>query len=262
MDSSNSGIRKLANIPAQSKWTARGSSTSRGRPHCDTWLAASAGRQLLAINPDGTERHKFDNSPKSISALAWHPQGSCVAVSYFGGVCLWDADDFVAQKEYPYKQRYSVTRLVSRWALARLRQSGSQRSPLDPRGRDRTANERLRRQGEGTLLRSSLPSTRHWRTVTSAASGIAPAPDPKDASPPCSRTKSKICAVAFQNSHGLLASASQDGVVMVWSPERPKPLRATVKMPATATKICWSPDDQMLAIGSEQGIVYVLKCES
>ncbi len=72
------------------------------RPAADTWLAASAGKQLLAINPDGTERHKFDASPKSISAIAWQPQGSCVAVSYFGGVCLWDADDFIAQKEYPY----------------------------------------------------------------------------------------------------------------------------------------------------------------
>ena len=72
----------------------------------------------------------------------------------------------------------------------------------------------------------------------------------------------KICALAFQNSHGLLASASQDGTVMLWSPERPKPLRVTVKMPAAATKLAWSPDDTMLAIGSEQGVVYVLKCAS
>jgi WD40 repeat protein len=72
----------------------------------------------------------------------------------------------------------------------------------------------------------------------------------------------KVCALAFQNSHGLLASASLDGTVMLWSPERPKPLRVTVKMPAAATKLAWSPDDTMLAIGSEQGVVYVLKCAS
>jgi mannose-1-phosphate guanylyltransferase len=46
------------------------------------------------------------------------------------------------------------------------------------------------------------------------------------------------------------------------SPERPKPLRATVKMPAAATKLAWSPDDRSLAIGSEKGVVYVLKCEA
>jgi hypothetical protein len=33
-------------------------------------------------------------------------------------------------------------------------------------------------------------------------------------------------------------------------------------MPAAATKLAWSPDDRHLAIGSEKGAVYVLKCEA
>ncbi len=71
-----------------------------------------------------------------------------------------------------------------------------------------------------------------------------------------------VCAVAFQNSHGLLATGSADGTVQLWSPERGKPLRATVKMPAAAAKLAWSPDDRQLAIGSEKGVVYVLKCDT
>lgn len=71
-----------------------------------------------------------------------------------------------------------------------------------------------------------------------------------------------VCAVKFQNGHGLLATAAQDGVVQLWSPERKQPLRATVRMPTPATKLAWSPDDSLLAIGSEKGAVYVLKCES
>ena len=70
-----------------------------------------------------------------------------------------------------------------------------------------------------------------------------------------------VCAVAFQHAHGLLPTASQDGVVMLCSPERKNPLRATVKMPAPATKLLWSPDDKLLAIGSEKGAVYVLKAD-
>jgi hypothetical protein len=35
-----------------------------------------------------------------------------------------------------------------------------------------------------------------------------------------------------------------------------------VRMPSAATKFAWSPDDRMLAIGSEKGAVYVLKCEA
>jgi WD40 repeat protein len=68
--------------------------------------------------------------------------------------------------------------------------------------------------------------------------------------------------VQFQHAHGLLATGAQDGVVQLWSPERRQPLRATVRMPAAATKLAWSPDDRLLAIGSEKGAVYVLKCEA
>ena len=71
-----------------------------------------------------------------------------------------------------------------------------------------------------------------------------------------------VCAVRFQNTHGLLATASADGVVHLWSPERRSPLRATVKMPGAAAKLAWSPDDRQLAIGSEKGVVYVLKSEA
>jgi WD40 repeat protein len=71
-----------------------------------------------------------------------------------------------------------------------------------------------------------------------------------------------VCAVKFQNTHGLLATGSQDGVVHLWSPERSKPLRATVKMPSAASKFAWSPDDRQLAIGTEKGAVYVLKSEA
>ena len=69
-----------------------------------------------------------------------------------------------------------------------------------------------------------------------------------------------VCSLSFQGQHGLLASASQDGSVMLWSPERKQPMRATVKMPAAATSLAWSPDDRLLAIGSEKGIVYTLRC--
>ena len=74
--------------------------------------------------------------------------------------------------------------------------------------------------------------------------------------------ESPVCAVAFQRSHGLLATAAQDGTVMLWSPERKQPLRATVRMPHAPTRLAWSPDDRLLAIGSEKGVVYVLKSEA
>jgi len=92
-----------------------------------------------------------------------------------------------------------------------------------------------------------------WDCSDAGPAGRDPAMLPHDA---------PVCAVAFQHGHGLLATAAQDGVVMLWSPERKQPLRATVKMPSAPTKLTWSPDDRFLAIGSEKGVVYVLKCEA
>jgi WD40 repeat protein len=71
-----------------------------------------------------------------------------------------------------------------------------------------------------------------------------------------------VCTVKFQYAHELLATASSDGTVQLWSPARPQPLRATVRMPNPATKFAWSPDDRFLAIGTERGAVYVLRCEA
>ncbi|HEY1175559.1 MAG TPA: hypothetical protein VGF17_05335, partial [Phytomonospora sp.] len=92
-----------------------------------------------------------------------------------------------------------------------------------------------------------------WDCAGAGPEGREPAMLPHDA---------PVCAVKFQNRHGLLATAAQDGSVQLWSPERRQPLRATVKMPVPATRLAWSPDDGYLAIGTEKGHVYVLKSEA
>ncbi|MFM1851279.1 MAG: hypothetical protein RIS54_963 [Verrucomicrobiota bacterium] len=223
------------------------------------WLAAAAGRQLLVLQPDGSVRHTFPAAPKSISALAWEPRGGCVAVSYFGGVCLWDADDFIAQKEFPYNN--GIQALVwspdGRWLV-----SGNQ----DPSVHLWIPAEdgELHMSGyEGKVKELSFDHSSRWLATGGSRDCCVwdcSGPGPEGREPAMLPHEAKLCAVAFQNNHGLLATASTDGVVMLWSPDRTKPLRATVKMPAAATKLAWSPDDTLLAIGSEQGVVYVLKC--
>jgi WD40 repeat protein len=71
-----------------------------------------------------------------------------------------------------------------------------------------------------------------------------------------------VSALAFQNAHGLLASAALDKGVNLWSPGRRQPLRASARLQASAVKLAWSPDDSLLAIGTDGGHLFVLKCES
>jgi WD40 repeat protein len=224
-------------------------------------LAVTAGRELVFLNADASVRHRCKPAPKTLSAIAWHPQGGALAAAYFGGVCLWDADDFIAQKEFAYATGIHALAWSpeGRWLV-----SGNQDPSVHlwlP-----AEDQEFHMSGyEGKVKELSFDRTGRWlatgggRDVCiwdchgAGPEGREPAMLPHDA---------KICAVAFQNRLGLLASASLDGVVMLWSPERKQPLRATLQLPAPATKISWSPDDRQLALGSEKGALYVLRCEA
>ena len=223
-------------------------------------LLAAAGRNLVALRPDASTAHTFKPAPKTISALAFQPAGGCAAVAYFGGVCLWDADDFVAQKEFPYAN--GIHALVwspdSKWLV-----SGNQDPSVHlwiPEN-----DVELHMSGyEGKVKHLSFDHTSRWLATSGGRDACiwdCTGDGPEGREPAMLPHDAPVCAVAFQNTHGLLATASQDGGVQLWSPERKQPLRATVKMPVAATKLAWSPDDTLLAIGSEKGAVYVLKCE-
>ncbi len=223
-------------------------------------LFAAAGRTLVVLRPDGSVAHRFKDAPKSISALAPQPAGGCVAVSYFGGVCLWDADDFVVQKEFPYSN--GIHALVwspdNKWLV-----SGNQ-DPSVHLWIPETDIELQMSGYEGKVKHLSFDKDSRWLATSGGRDAClwdCSGAGPEGREPAMLPHDAPVCAVAFQHTHGLLASASADGVVMLWSPERKQPLRATVKMPVAATKLAWSPDDRLLAIGSEKGMVYVLKCE-
>jgi WD40 repeat protein len=174
---------------------------------------------------------------------------------------LWDADDFVAQKEFAYAN--GIHALVwspdSKWLVSgnqdpsvhlwkpeqdiELHMSGYE-TKVKHLSFDRTSRWLATGGGRDACI---------WDCSGEGPEGRDPAMLPHDAT---------VSAVNFQHTHGLLATASADGVVRVWSPERKQPLRATVKMPVPATKLAWSPDDRLLAIGTEKGAVYVLKSEA
>jgi WD40 repeat protein len=242
-------------------------------------LLASVGKNLVALRPDASVAHTFKPAPKTITALAWQPvrkpeageqrteagssapsSAPVAAVACFGEVSLWDANNFIPQKTFPYAN--GIHALVwspdGKWLVsgnqdpsvhlwipeqdAELHMSGYE-SKVKYLSFDHTSRWLATGGGRDACI---------WDCSGAGPEGREPAMLPHDA---------PVCAVAFQNTHGLLATASQDGVVMLWSPERKQPLRATVKMPAAATKLAWSPDDRYLAIGSEKGAVYVLKAD-
>lgn len=224
-------------------------------------LFAGAGRSLAAIKADATIAHTFKPAAKTICAVEANPRGGSVAAAYFGGVVLWDADDFIQQKEFPYAN--GIHALVwspdGKWLV-----SGNQ----DPSVHLWIPEQdiELHMSGYETKVKFlSYDHTSRWLATSGGRDACVwdcAGAGPEGREPVMLPHEAPVCAVKFQNTHGLLATASQEGVVHLWSPERPKPLRATVKLPAPASKLAWSPDDRLLAIGSEKGAVYVLKCEA
>jgi len=224
-------------------------------------LAAASGRTLAFLRRDGTIAHTFPPAPKTVSALAAQPAGGAVAAACYGSVTLWDADDFVAQKELPYAN--GIHALVwspdNRWLV-----SGNQ----DPSVHLWIPEQdiELHMSGyDGKVKFLSFDHTSRWLATSGGRDACiwdCTGEGPEGREPAMLPHEAPVCAVKFQHTHGLLATASTDGVVHLWSPEHRSPLRATVKMPTPATKLAWSPDDRLLAIGSEKGTVYVLKCEA
>jgi len=222
-------------------------------------LAATIGRRLVFLGPDGAAVHAFPDAPKTVTALAWHPGGGCAAVSHFGGVCLWDADDFVPQKQFPYAN--GIHSLAwspdGRWLV-----SGNQ----DPSVHLWIPEEDMELQMsgyEGKVRHLSFDHTSRWLATSGGRDACVwdcSGPGPEGREPAMLPHEAPVCALGFQHGHGLLATAAQDGAVMLWSPDRKQPLRATVRMPVAATRLAWSPDDGLLAIGSEKGMVYLLRC--
>jgi WD40 repeat protein len=224
-------------------------------------LFAAAGKNLFALRPDGSTAHAFKPAPKSISALAWQPAGGCAAVSYFGGVCLWDADDFIVQKEFPYGN--GIAALV--WSPDNKWLVSGNHDPSVHLWIPETDTEFHMSGYEGKVKYLSFDHTSHWLATGGGRDACVwdtSGAGPEGREPQMFPHDAPICAVAFQNAHGLLATASNDGVVQLWSPERKQPLRATVRMPAAATKLAWSPHDTQLAIGTDKAHVFVLRCEA
>jgi WD40 repeat protein len=248
-------------------------------------LFAAAGRKLFALRPDGTVAHAFPDAPKTISALAISPvagvanpglpsvglakdgPGSTspatplLAAAHFGGVALWHSDTFAAaQPELPYGN--AILALTwspdGRWLVAGCHDNAvhlwvpAEGLELQMSGYETKLQELSFSRDSKWLATGGGRDACIWDCAGAGPEGREPLLLPHQA---------RVCAVAFQHDHGLLATAAADGEFCLWSPTRKNPLVAEVKLPAAATKFAWRPDDSLLAVGTEKGTVYVFRTE-
>ncbi len=228
-------------------------------------LFAAAGRKLAALRLDGTIAHAFPDAPKTISALAVPPPSavlrspsSVVAAACFGHVSLWNAATFAAEKEFSYGNAiYALTWSPDRrWLVAGCHDNAVHLwAPAE--------DLELHMSGYETRLKElSFSHDSKWLATGGGRDACVwdcSGAGPEGREPMMLPHNARVVAVAFQNSHGLLASGSAEGEFSLWAPARKNPLFAEVKMPSAATKFAWRGDDALLAVGTEKGQLFVFK---
>jgi WD40 repeat protein len=228
------------------------------KPNSSQLLFAAAGKKLVALRPDGSVAHAFPDAPKTISAVAWRPDGSACAAACFGHVAVWDATAFTAQKEFPYGNAiYALTWSPDgRWLVAGCHDNSvhlwvpAEDLELHMSGYETRLKELSFSQDSKWLATGGGRDVCVWDCSGAGPEGREPLQLPQTG---------RTTAVAFQNQHGLLATGDADGVFTLWGPTRKNPMVAEVKMPSAATKFAWSADDSLLAVGTEKGVVYVFR---
>ncbi len=224
-------------------------------------LAAAAGRKLVLLGSDGAVSHAFPDAPKTLSALSWHPPGGAIAVAWFGGVGVWDADDFHSQRQYVYGS--AVHALIwspdGRWLVA-----GAQDNAVHlwlPE-----EDQEFHMSGYETKVRElAFSADSHWLATGGARDACiwdCTGAGPEGREPLALPHADRVCAVAFQNRGGLLATAALSNEIGLWNPAQNGAPVATVRLTAPASKLAWNHDDTRLAVGSQQGGVLVLQVEA
>ncbi len=253
-----------AEIALGDDWVEHLAWTSLSTDH-SSLLFAAAGKKLVALRLDGSIAHAFPNAPKTITALAasvsspvtGHSSLS-VASAYFGGVCTWNAATFTAEKEFFYGNTIHALTWSpdGRWLVAGCQDNAvhlwapAEDLELHMSGYETKLKELSFSRDSKWLATGGGRDACVWDCTGAGPEGREPLLLPHNA---------RTIAVAFQHQHGLLATGAADGEFCLWSPTRKNPLLAEVKMPAAATKFSWSPDDSLLAVGTEKGSVFVFR---
>ena len=237
-------------------------------------LFASAGKKLVALKPDGSIFHAFPDAPKTITALAvsqvstlnaqlsaLNSSPPLLAAAYFGGVCIWNATTFVAFKEFPYGNTIHALTWSpdGKWLVAGCQDNAvhlwvpaEKDFELHMSGYETKLKEISFSQDSKWLATGGGRDACVWDCAGKGPEGREPLQLPHSA---------RVCAVAFQNSHGRLATGSTDGVFTLWDPNRKNPMIAEARMPSALSKFAWSPDDTLLAAGTENGALFVFKTD-
>jgi WD40 repeat protein len=222
-------------------------------------LATAAGRVLrLWETRDGQLVQEYPAHDSTITAVAWQPDSSVLTSAAYGGLSFWSPERNDPLRRFSWKGSI----LTIAWSsdgtyIATGDQDSTVHFWIEKSGQD------LQMYGYPTKVRElSWDSTSRY--LATGGSEVVTVWDCSGKGPAGSKPiqlkghAAFLSALAFQHRHPLLSSASVDGQVVLWHVERPKRPLSQASFGSGVSQLSWSPDDRLLAIGTEAGLVTVI----
>ena len=216
-------------------------------------LATSAGKHLRLWNTDGELLEDWSNYESTIADIAWSPSGDCVVAATYGGLTFRFPDQPERQRKFEWKG----SSLKIAWSPnGKYIATGDQDSTIHFWDVDSGRDSQMSGYPTKVLPLTWNSTSRYLATggsdtvIVWDCSGKGPQGTKPIA---LENHKALLSAVAFQNHGPLLASADESGLVAVWNHEKSKKPLATVNFDSGVTQLAWSPNDQTICIGDNQG---------
>jgi len=238
-------------------WTGQVAFSPDGRQ-----LAVAAGRRIVLY--DARTLSVLNHCallPATIEALSFAPDGRQLAAAFYGGVML--------QTPYaPFGQRllpWTGACLALAWRPdASVIAAGGQDASVQfwrlPKGRQAAMHGFAKKVRELAWNR-----TGRW-LATGGGDDVALwdfKTGPEGCMPRNLRYHDEpVVALGWQRRGGWLASVARDRLLLIWDPVRGDAPLAAYRLLSSPTTLAWSPDDQLLAIGGEDGEITFIQPEA
>lgn len=216
-------------------------------------LASAAGKSLRIWSPDGQIEYESDDHASTIADIGWNPDGSAVAVAAYLGLTLHVPGRQVRPRKYHWKG----SSLVLAWSpKSKYIATGEQ---------DSTVHFWHVKSGEDSQMSGFATKVLQLAWHHSGdflATGGSDTVILWDCSPPGPEGRkpkmfeghlTKLTQLAFQHRGERLASGDADGFLRVGNPQQSDQALAVRSFPSGISRVAWSPDDRLLAIGQQHG---------
>jgi WD40 repeat protein len=247
--------------PEHAAWSAAHGSKEDGGTDEGATLAISAGSKVSLWNEKGEsvgEPVKFD---RAVVDLGWVLGGRTLAIALSTAIHLRDPGPDGGERVITARDPVLCFAMSpsGKWLL-----TGNQDSSIHVWNLD--ANVEMHMRGYPAKVRQLAWHKGSRWVATGGGPSIAvwdcSGRGPEGRTPTMLEFHTDIVsALHYQPAGDWLASGSRDGGVAVWSPTQREQLITGAKIPSGVTRVAWSPDGKLLAVGGEAGEVQVLAVE-